>query len=148
MRFRNPQLSLSRAQAVRWAPEGAGLRLAHWLPFFVVGARVSAVSSAVCGALRKNVAVSVVPQRSGLGCSAAKRQRLPALSCRVRGAASPLVPLLERLRGIKSQKPGAVSLLTHQAFPTLLAANITVKAVPAFGLHWTSRKRAALYLKR
>ena len=27
-------------------------------------------------------------------------------------------------------------------------SNIPVKVVPAFGLHWTSRKRAALYLKR
>jgi hypothetical protein len=31
---------------------------------------------------------------------------------------------------------------------TQMPPNITVKAVAAFGLHWTSRKRAALYLQR
>jgi hypothetical protein len=29
-----------------------------------------------------------------------------------------------------------------------MAANISVKAVPAYGLHWTSRKRVAFHLKR
>ena len=29
-----------------------------------------------------------------------------------------------------------------------MPANIAVKAAPAFGLRWTARKRAALYLQR
>ncbi len=46
-----------------------------------------------------------------------------------------------------SLQKGLTVLLTHKHF-SAKAANITVKAVAAFGLHWTSRKRAALYLKR
>ena len=36
----------------------------------------------------------------------------------------------------------------HSRFPARAIPNISVKAAPAYGLRWTSRKRAAPYLKR
>ena len=102
---------------------------------------------------RRSSAVMALPHSFGQGISVAKGQRLPALSGRVGGAASPmgwrLTSSLSTSHPAKAAcaRAGASGAISP-AYLAALPANIAVKVATAFGLRWTSRKRAALYLQR